>query len=82
MSLRPFLNPGVHMHWWPPFRTRRVIALDKPPDRTAVRDVMTADPAMVSMDESAMEALGLMLQNKTRHLPVRCCYDSYINSSM
>ncbi|CAM9344846.1 unnamed protein product, partial [Hapterophycus canaliculatus] len=50
--------------------TRRVIALDKPPDRTPVRDVMTADPAMVSMDESAMEALGLMLQNKTRHLPV------------
>lgn len=50
--------------------TRRVIALDKAPDRTAVRDVMTPDPAMVNMDESAMEALGLMLENKTRHLPV------------
>ena len=33
---------------------------------------MTADPTMVGMDESAMEALGLMLRNKTRHLPVRC----------
>lgn len=32
---------------------------------------MTADAPMVSMDESAMEALGLMLQNKTRHLGVR-----------
>lgn len=50
---------------------RRVIAFDKPPDRTPVREVMSPDPTMVNMDESAMEALGLMLQNKTRHLPVR-----------
>lgn len=49
---------------------RRVIALDKAPDRTAVREVMTPDPTMVTMDESAMDALGLMLDNKTRHLPV------------
>ena len=45
--------------------------MDKPPNRTLIRDVMTADPAMVTMEESAIEALGLMLQNKTRHLPVR-----------
>lgn len=53
---------------------RRVIAHDKHPDRTPVREVMTADAPMVSMDESAMEALGLMLQNKTRHLGVRRKY--------
>lgn len=45
-----------------------MIALDKPPDRTPIREVMTAEFATVSTEESAMEALGIMLQNKTRHL--------------
>lgn len=52
------------------FWFRRVIALDKAPDRTAVREVMTPDPAMVNVDESAREALSLMLEKRTRHLPV------------
>lgn len=50
---------------------RRLIALDKEPDRTSTREIMTAEPAAVNMDESAMKALSIMLDNRTRHLPVR-----------
>lgn len=52
-------------------RRRRVIALDLPTEDTAVREIMTSDPATVGLDESAMDALGLMLEKRTRHLPVR-----------
>lgn len=49
---------------------RRVIALDKTPSETRIRDVMTPNPPVVDIDESAMDAVSRMLQNKTRHLPV------------
>ena len=41
------------------------------PDVTAVRDVMTPNPTSVSTDDSAMEALGIMVERHFRHLPVR-----------
>lgn len=48
-----------------------MIALDKPPNRTSVGDVMTPRPVVVTLNDSALEALELMLQNDIRCLPVR-----------
>lgn len=48
-----------------------MIALEKRPDRTAVGDVMTPRPVVVTLDDSAIEALELMLQHEIRYLPVR-----------
>lgn len=41
------------------------------PDVTAVSEVMTPNPTSVSTDDSAMEALGIMVERHFRHLPVR-----------
>ncbi|CAN0525327.1 unnamed protein product, partial [Laminaria digitata] len=49
---------------------RRVVAVGVDPDVTAVSEVMTPNPTSVSTDDSAMEALGIMVERHFRHLPV------------
>lgn len=48
----------------------RVLAVGKDAATTMLRDVMTADPATLSPDRSAVEALRLMWDGGFRHLPV------------
>lgn len=50
--------------------TRRVVAKYLDPSSTSVNDVMTANPTCVSMSDSAMDAMGMMVENHFRHLPV------------
>jgi signal-transduction protein with cAMP-binding, CBS, and nucleotidyltransferase domain len=50
--------------------TRRVISESVDPSSTKVRDVMTKKPKCVSMDDSALDALEMMVDNRFRHLPV------------
>ena len=50
--------------------TRRVVAKYLDPSSTSIDKVMTANPTCVSMQDSAMDALGLMVENHFRHLPV------------
>jgi CBS domain-containing protein len=49
---------------------RRVVAAGRSPAVTPVRDVMTARPRTVSIDESIEECLFLMREHGFRHLPV------------
>ncbi|CAN0164528.1 unnamed protein product, partial [Chrysoparadoxa australica] len=49
--------------------TRRVVAKGIDPEAT-VDAVMTSNPKCVHMDDSAMEALGVMVERHFRHLPV------------
>ena len=50
--------------------TRRVVFANLDPSSTSVSRVMTPNPTMVSMDDSAMDALSTMVENRYRHLPV------------
>lgn len=50
--------------------TRRVVAKRLDPAKTNVADVMTPHPTCVSMADSAMSALTIMVENHFRHLPV------------
>lgn len=50
--------------------TRRVLALRKDPTNLPVVEVMTRSPKCVSMADSALDALDLMVINRFRHLPV------------
>ena len=50
--------------------TRRVVAKDVDPSSSAVSVAMTPNPTCVSMSDSAMDALGTMVENHFRHLPV------------
>ena len=50
--------------------TRRVVAKHLDPASTGVSEVMTANPTCVAMSDSAMDALGTMVDNHFRHLPV------------
>ncbi|CAM9486599.1 unnamed protein product, partial [Hapterophycus canaliculatus] len=50
---------------------RRVVAMGVDPDATAASDVMTPNPTTVLTEDSAMEALSIMLARHFRHLPVR-----------
>jgi len=50
--------------------TRRVVAKDLDPASSAVSVAMTPNPTCVSMSDSAMDALGTMVENHFRHLPV------------
>jgi len=50
--------------------TRRVVAKDVDPGTTCVSEVMTPNPTCVTMGESAMDALSIMVENHFRHLPV------------
>lgn len=49
--------------------TRRVVARDVELEST-VSAIMTSDPKCVTMTESAMDALTMMVENHFRHLPV------------
>jgi CBS domain-containing protein len=48
----------------------RVVAVGRTPGTTAVREVMTANPRAVSLDESMEECLFIMREFGFRHLPV------------
>ena len=49
---------------------RRVVALEKDPARTPVRDAMTPQPVAVKPDYTLADAIRTMLQLNIRHLPV------------
>ncbi|MBI3196097.1 MAG: CBS domain-containing protein [Rhodospirillales bacterium] len=48
----------------------RVLAAGKDPAATELSDVMTTDPATMSPDQSALDALRLMWDGGFRHLPL------------
>jgi CBS domain-containing protein len=48
----------------------RVVALGADAGKTALADVMTADPATMSPDQTAVDALRLMWDGGFRHLPL------------
>ena len=50
--------------------TRRVVAKNLNPEITMLDSVMTANPTCVASSDSAMDALGTMVENHFRHLPV------------
>jgi signal-transduction protein with cAMP-binding, CBS, and nucleotidyltransferase domain len=50
--------------------TRRLVAKQLPSSSTPASAIMTANPTCVSMTDSAMDALVIMVENRFRHLPV------------
>nr|CCA17136.1 myosin 29 putative [Albugo laibachii Nc14] len=50
--------------------THRVVALGNDPNVTCIADVMTSSPKFVDENDSAMQAMYIMLEGKFRHLPV------------
>jgi signal-transduction protein with cAMP-binding, CBS, and nucleotidyltransferase domain len=50
--------------------TRRLVAKFLNPAETSISKVMTKGPRCVAMDDSALDALQMMLENRFRHLPV------------
>ena len=50
--------------------TKRVVSKMVDPVETGVSAVMTKSPKCVSMEDSALDALEMMVDNKFRHLPV------------
>jgi CBS domain-containing protein len=50
--------------------TRRVIAKKVDPTSTLISEVMTANPKAVQSNDSATEALVMMISHKFRHVPV------------
>jgi CBS domain-containing protein len=49
---------------------KRVVSEGRDPGRTQVQEVMTADPLVVSPNESVDDCMRLMKENNFRHLPV------------
>ena len=49
---------------------RRVLARDIEASTTLVSSVMTKNPTFVYTSDKAMDALGIMIENRYRHLPV------------
>ncbi|CAN0284220.1 unnamed protein product, partial [Ectocarpus sp. 12 AP-2014] len=49
---------------------RRVVAVSVDPNSTTASEVMTPNPTTVLSEDSAMEALSIMLGRHFRHLPV------------
>ena len=50
--------------------TRRVVAVDRDPKSTMLREIMSKDPDTLSPGDSALDALELMRVRGYRHLPV------------
>ncbi|CAM9852718.1 unnamed protein product, partial [Ectocarpus fasciculatus] len=50
--------------------TRRIVAHELSAESLSVSDVMTKGPKCVCMDDSALDALEMMVDNRFRHLPV------------
>ena len=50
--------------------TKRVVSKMVDPVETGVSAVMTKGPKCVSVEDSALDALEMMVDNKFRHLPV------------
>ena len=50
--------------------TWRVVGKDLLPEDTPLSRVMTANPTCVTLSDSAMDAMSLMIENHYRHLPV------------
>jgi CBS domain-containing protein len=49
---------------------RRVVSEGRDPGKTPIQQVMTADPLVVSPNESVDDCMRLMKENSFRHLPV------------
>eukprot|EP00644_Phytophthora_capsici_P015320 jgi/Phyca11/113709/e_gw1.24.605.1 len=49
---------------------RRVVSKGLDPARVTIGSVMTPNPSCVSLEDSAVEAMDMMLSGKFRHLPV------------
>ena len=49
---------------------RRVVAKGKDVTTTSLAEIMTRNPLCVSMSDSAVDALTIMVENRYRHLPV------------
>lgn len=49
---------------------KRVVSEGRDPGRTQIQEVMTADPLVVSPNESIEDCMRLMKENSFRHLPV------------
>ena len=49
---------------------RRVVARHVDPSSAEVSEVMTPNPSFTSMDDNAMDAMSIMVENHFRHLPV------------
>ena len=47
-----------------------MVGKDLLPEDTPLSKVMTANPTCVTLSDSAMDAMGLMIENHCRHLPV------------
>jgi len=69
-AIVPGINGGVSGIITDTDVTRRVVAKHLDPSGTGVSEVMTANPTCVAMSDSAMDALGTMVENHFRHLPV------------
>lgn len=65
VAVSRFAVCGLRFAWH-----RRVVAVGVDPHSTAASDVMTPNPTTVLTEDSAMEALGIMLGRHFRHLPV------------
>jgi len=50
--------------------TRRLVGKRLDPHNTLITSVMTSSPTCVSKNDSAMDALTIMVENRFRHLPV------------
>lgn len=50
--------------------TKRVVSASVDPQCTYVREVMTKGPKCVRSEDSALDALEMMVTNRFRHLPV------------
>ena len=50
--------------------TRRIVSKRLDFHSTKVKDIMTKDPKFVSQDDSALDALEMMIDNGFRHIPV------------
>jgi CBS domain-containing protein len=49
---------------------KRVVAAGRDPSKTTVREVMTADPLVVSPQELIADCMRMMKENSFRHLPI------------
>lgn len=51
---------------------RRCLADDLKADQTICADIMTIDPITLTVDQSILNALAIMMENNIRHIPIEC----------
>lgn len=57
---------------------RRVISKSLDPARVTIGSVMTPNPCCVSLEDSAVDAMDMMLSGKFRHLPVMSAQNGHV----